>query len=96
MNKPCQHIVPAIDIALSSGNEVYHTELPSDENKKLVVDLYDPITSEVKKRIDEQCPNLRFWEWKGVPHNPAEKGYTCDKCNVVLIFPGTKTPRISR
>lgn len=94
MNKLCQHIAPAIDIALSAGNKVYHIESPSDENKKLVVDLYDPITSTVKTEIEAQCPDLRFWEWKGVPHNPAEKGYTCDKCNVVLIFPNKKTPRL--
>lgn len=96
MNKVCQHIVPAINIALLSGNKVYHIEPPSDENKKLIVDLYDPITPEVKKQIAEQCPDLRFWEWKGAPHNPAERGYTCDKCNVVLIFPNTKTPCIPR
>ena len=96
MNKECQHIAPAIDIALSSGNEIFTTTDRNPKTGKKLVYLYDPITPEVKKQIDEQCSDLRFWEWKGVPHNPAEKGYTCDKCNVVLIFPGNKTPRISR
>lgn len=96
MNKPCQHIVSAINIAISAGNKVYHIENPTIENKKLVVDMCDPITFVVKKQVDEQCSDLRYWEWKGVPHNPAEQGYTCDKCNVVLIFPSTKTPRLKR
>ena len=96
MNKPCQHIDQAIDIALSAGNKMHYIEQPSEENEKLVVDLYDPIIPEVKDQIDKQCPELRYWEWKGVPHNPAEKGYTCNKCNVVLIFPNAKTPRLDK
>jgi len=94
MNKPCQHIDPAISISLSVGNKIYHIEKPSEENTKLVVDLSDPLTPALKKRIDKLCPSLRYWEWKGVPHNPAEKGYTCDKCNVVLIFPNIKNPHL--
>jgi len=94
MNKLCQHIAPAINIAISSGNKIYYIELPNEENGKLLIDLYDPLTSEVKKQIDEKCQDLRFWEWEGVPHNPAEKGYTCDKCNIVLIFPSRKTPQM--
>lgn len=67
--------------------------MPNVENKNLVIDLCDPITNSVKQAIDRQCINLRYWEWKGVPHNPAERGYTCDMCNVVLIFPEMKIPR---
>lgn len=87
MRKPCQHIAHAIEIALSAGNKIYHMETPNDNNKKFVVDLRNPMTPEVRKRINEQCSTLRYWEWQGVPHNPAENGYTCDVCNVVLIFP---------
>ena len=94
MKTPCQHIVLAIDVALSAGNKIYRLTLPDAKNIKLVVDLYDPITEDVKKLIDKECVNLRFWDWKGVPHNPEEKGYTCDQCNVVLIFPNVKTPRL--
>lgn len=94
MSKPCQHIILAVNIAISMGNKIYSVEEPTIENKKIVVDLCDPITITIKKSIDSECKNLRYWEWEGVPHNPSEVGYTCDKCNVVLIFPGSKTPKL--
>ena len=94
MNNSCQHIAPAIDIALADGNKVFTITERSKKTGKKLVYLYDPISFTVKTQIDKQCSDLRFWEWKGVPHNPAETGYTCDKCNVVLIFPSQKTPRL--
>lgn len=95
MNNSCQHIAQAIDVALAHGNEIFTITERSKKTGKKLVYLYDPITSIVKTEIEAQCPDLRYWKWSGVPHNPAEEGYTCDKCNVVLIFPSKKTPRLS-
>jgi len=94
MRKSCRHIDLAIDIALAAGNKVYSITERNPKTGNILVYLYDPLISQVKDTIDKEYPSLRYWEWKGVPHNPAEKGYACDECKVFLIFPNAKTPRV--
>lgn len=94
METGCRHIDQAIKFALKSGNKIYHVTNEGNGNEKKVIDMYDPLPPELKKEIDNKCLNLRYWEFTGVPHNPFENGYTCDECNVVLIFSNVKTPRL--
>ncbi len=96
MEKPCQHIDPAIDIALLAGNKIYSRDNIRNEYGNYIIFMYDPLTSEVKKQIGAQCGDLEYWAWKGSPHNPSTEGYTCNQCSTVLVFPETKTPRLQR
>ena len=90
----CPRIDRAVKLTIAAGNKIYHISDRDNENNKLVIDMYDPLLQELKEEIDKNCPDLRYWQFKGVPHNPAESGYTCDQCNIVLIFPSNKTPRL--
>lgn len=94
MEKKCTHIEQAIKLALDCGNSIYHVTEKSVKNEKKIIDMFDPLSPELKKMIEHVLPALRFWSFKGGPHNPSEKGFTCDDCNVVLIFPNVKTPRL--
>ncbi len=89
----CLHIDQAVKLAIDAGHEIYNISDRDNENNKIVIDMYDPLSPQLKEKIDRSCVGLRYWEFKGVPHNSAESGYTCEEDNVVLIFPNCSTPR---
>ncbi len=95
MNEPCQHIAPAIDIALSAGNEIYPLKNPINEYGNYIVFMYDPLTPAVKKQIDEKCSDLEYCVSKDMAHNPHVR-YACNECKVFLFFPTVKTLRVQR
>lgn len=92
MTTNCHQIDQVIELAIKSGNAVF--DLPENKNKegKLVVWMYDNLTDLLKSEVNKRGLKLRYWHFKGVPHNPEASGYTCDECNVVLAFPNAKTP----
>ena len=94
MTTGCNQIDQVIKLADQAGNPIFHLPEDRDENDKLVAWMYDPLTNELKAKIDALNLKLEYWTFKGVPHNPGASGYTCNDCNVVVAFPDTKTPRI--
>ncbi len=85
MNKPCQHIVPAIDIALAAGNEHHPLKKTRNEYGNYIIYMYDPLIPSVKKQIDEKCTDLVYKVYNDAHYH--EVSYGCNKCKVFLFFP---------
>lgn len=94
MKTGCRQVDQAIKLAIQDGNEIFNIPNGPDVDGKLVVWMYDPLSGTVKVDIESKNLNIKYWDFKGEPHNPAASGYTCEECAVVLAFPNTKTPRI--
>lgn len=90
----CQQIDQVINFAGEEGNLIFYFRDVRDENGKLIVWMYEPLSPALKSKIELNHLKLDFWDSKGVPHNPAATGYTCSGCQVVLCFPNIKTPRV--
>ncbi len=96
MMTSCRQIDQAINLAIKGSNKIFSLPENRNEEGKLIVWMYDPLTNAVKDKINEIGIKLRYWHFKGSPHNPESSGYTCDECKVVLAFPATKTPRLKK
>lgn len=94
MKTGCRQIDQVIELAIQDGNKIFNIPSNPGGDGKLIVWMYDPLSNKVKVDIESNNLNLKFWDFKGEPHNPAASGYTCNECSVVLAFPNTKTPRI--
>lgn len=82
----CEHLKPILDHELRIENKI--KEISTGWTK---VDY--AVYLEKKMDIDFEKNNLqltdyvRYWEFKGTPHNNPEKGFTCDNCKHAITGP---------
>ena len=71
-------------LAEADGNSV---ETIAQWSKALVVHMRSPLSERLKAKIEEAVPEVRYYEEKGTPHNPADRGYVDDEFMISFPWP---------
>ena len=45
------------------------------------------MTSELRDKIKQEEPGLRYFSTEKTPHNSADEGVICDECKVAISYP---------
>lgn len=74
-----------VEIVGSEGNQV--KVVSGDWKPRQVVFMSEPLSSEAKKRITAELPQLVSYREERTPHNPADEGFVDREEDVAISFP---------
>lgn len=86
MQIKCLEITSAVKLLKDTGNQVEDT-IEGWTKVELDVNMKKPLTDAVRDKIIAEIPGLKYWKYKGSPHNPAGEGFVCEKHKISLTFP---------
>ena len=89
MKTCCNQINQVIEIAEKHDNDIFDLPDERDERGKFVVWMRAPLINLMRDEIDSMALKLKYWHSPAHPHSSETFGYTCEKCRVVIVFPGT-------
>lgn len=80
------HIAHAINLSLSAGNSVKETSTGWSSMNQVIF-FSKKMTSELRDKIKQEEPGLRYFSTEKTPHNSADEGFICDECKVAISYP---------
>ncbi|CAK9886705.1 MAG: hypothetical protein XXXJIFNMEKO3_03151 [Candidatus Erwinia impunctatus] len=80
------YINHAIELSLSDGNSVKEV---SDgwSNIEKIIFFKKKISQELKFKIQNELPKLRYYSTDNTPHNKADEGFICDEYKIAISYP---------
>lgn len=85
----CQHIDLAIKLCKLSGNSVKEVS-KGWTNAKQVFHLSNPLTDELKQKIEAEVSTLEYWKETQDTHYEPMEGFFCNECKEGMAFPSER------
>lgn len=85
----CLEIGLGLKLLKDSGNNIAEI-VQGWSNMKEVFQMSEPLSSDLKEKIELEIPLLKYWKYKGSPHNAPGEGFYCEEHKIAISFPMRK------
>jgi len=89
MSKLCDSLKPILSDVLVEGNSIVEI-IDGYSDTIMIFSMKYPLSKKIYQKYISLNPDVKYWSYKGSPHNKPDNGFKSLKDSEAISFPGDK------